>query len=74
MAELLSTMAQVPLDVGCRIVFEAIDPDTGAPVTGVVIQNANIYGYNLTPGAGSGQAPADEVPLWLPIPLEGADG
>ena len=48
MAELLSTMAQVELDTGMQITFEAIDPTSGAPVTGVIVSNIAIGADDLS--------------------------
>ena len=59
-------MAQVPLVYGCKIVFEAIDPATGSPVTGVIIDDPVVYGYNLSTPQDT--AIQSEQPLWLPVP------
>lgn len=48
MAELLSTMAEVTLGPSYQVIFEAIDPVTGAPVTGVVVSNIAIAAEDLT--------------------------
>lgn len=43
----------VDLDLNCQIVFEAVDPTTGAPVSDVLIDNALIrVETNLGAGAG----------------------
>ena len=42
-------MAQVPLTYGCTVSWEAIDPTTGATITGVVIRDATLYGNPLPP-------------------------
>lgn len=67
MAELLSTMAQVVLGPGFQITFEAIDPTSGAPVTGVVVSNIGIGADDLSAQIGTAQ---DTFPLLLPL----ADG
>lgn len=64
MAELLSTMAQVTLGPGYQITFEAIDPVSGAPVTGVVVSNIGIGAEDLSGTSG----PLDDTfPLLLPL-------
>lgn len=68
MAELISTMAQVQLTNGCKVSWEAIDPDTGAPVDGVIIRDAVLYGYDLTDTPPP--ATVDQTPLFVPLPNE----
>ena len=41
-------MAQVTLGPGYQIVFEAIDPTDGSPVTGVVVSNIAIGAADAT--------------------------
>lgn len=48
--QLPASIPPMTLDAGCTITFEAIDPDTGAAVTGVTISAAAIYATNVTPG------------------------
>jgi hypothetical protein len=43
LAELLSTMPVLPLVGDMRVQFEAIDPSTGAAVSGVKVSLAVIY-------------------------------
>lgn len=43
MAELTASMPPLPLKDGMQVVFEAIDPTSGAPVSGVRISNATLY-------------------------------
>lgn len=45
---LLAPIPPMTLDAGCSITFEAIDPATGAAVTGVSISFATIYATNNT--------------------------
>lgn len=66
MAPRLSTMSSVELTVGCRAVFEALDPTSLAPVAGVKITDPTIYGVNVTPN------PDDVQPLIPPSPVTGA--
>jgi len=51
------------------ITFAALDPTSGAAVTGVVISNAQIHAANLS-GSSMQQLTVGppEQPLWLPIP------
>lgn len=56
-------MAQVVLGPGYQITFEAIDPVTGAPVTGVVVSNIGIGADDLSAGAASTD---DILPLLVP--------
>lgn len=49
MAELLSGMPVLPLTKSCQVKFEAIDPSTGAAVSGVLISDAVIYATDSAP-------------------------
>jgi len=64
----ISTMATPLLVYGAQIIFECIDPTTGAAVTGVTITNPVVSGVNLS----TEQAPAPAIPpaspLWVPLP------
>jgi hypothetical protein len=69
MAQLQSTMASLPLIANYTAVFEAIDPDSGDPVSGVIVVDPSVYGINLSdqgttaPAAGPFQLiPLDELP------------
>lgn len=70
MAELLSTLAEATLSSGMSIVFEAIDPTTGAAVTGVKVSNIGIYG-DTPDDTTSPAAPEPTAPLFVPLPQEG---
>lgn len=59
-------MAQVTLGPNYQIVFEAIDPASGAPVTGVTISNIAI-------GAADMSGSSSQVPL-TPLLLNSASG
>jgi hypothetical protein len=48
-SQLIGPLPAITLDAGCTVTFEAIDPDTGAAVTGVAITSATIYATNDTP-------------------------
>jgi hypothetical protein len=56
-------MAQVTLGPGYQIVFEAIDPTDGSPVSGVVVSNIAIGAADGSAGAGSA---VDILPLLVP--------
>jgi hypothetical protein len=64
MTELLSTMAEVTLGPSYKVIFEAIDPTSGAAVTGVVVSNIAIAAEDLTGRAAAGSG--DVFPLLLP--------
>lgn len=63
-------MAEATLPNGATIVFEAIDPTTGAAVTGVVVSHVAILAETVDTGLGGKVALEDAVPLWQPIALE----
>lgn len=69
MAELMSTLAEVTLGPLYEIKFEAIDPDTGDPVTGVLVTDVGIYVETDDPLPEQGDTPPVQ-PLWLPLALE----
>lgn len=67
--QLIAPLPAFTLDAGSTITFEAINPDTGAAVTGVTISSASIYGVNFTDDDQTGPAvEEDPLPLFLPIP------
>ncbi len=66
MTELISTMAQVPLQNGATARWEAIDPSGGNPVAGVIIHDATLYGYD-TASFDRGQGAEKLPPLFVPI-------
>lgn len=70
MTEQLSTLAEATLNGGMSIVFEAIDPSTGAVVTGVVVSRVAILAETVDAGL-DGQVQLDDSdPQWQPIALE----
>ena len=70
MAELISTLAEATLVGGMFIRFEAIDPTSGAAVTGVKVSSVAVLA-ELQPGGTLAQVTLDDsVPQWTPIPLE----
>lgn len=69
MTDLLSTLAEVTLYEGYQIVFEALDPTTGAAVAGVKINSATITAEDLSSPIGGG-AIENAVPLLTPLSLE----
>ncbi len=52
----------IDLDSGCTVVFEAINPTTGAAVTGVTISNALLRVDYAGAGSDSGAGPFLLVP------------
>lgn len=63
---LIAPLALMTLDAGCTITLEAIDPTTGAAVTGVTVSQAAIYADNSTYNA----APLVRQPLYALEPIE----
>jgi hypothetical protein len=45
-AQLAASIPPLTLDAGCTITVEAIDPTTGAAVTGVTVSQVTIYADN----------------------------
>lgn len=65
--QLLARMPPLTLDAGCTVTVEAIDPSTGATVTGVTITSAAVYATNTT----EGKLPPPPVPR---LTLQAATG
>lgn len=61
-------MAVLPLTFGSRVVAEALDPTSFAPVAGVIIGAFTIYAIDS--GADAGNTQELVAPLWVPLPLE----
>lgn len=68
--ELISTFPALPLQYGCKIVIQALDPTTDAVVTGVKVVNPVCYGLDLTGGAAPITPVPAIAPLWVPEPLD----
>lgn len=64
--QLLAPMPLITLDAGCTLTLEAIDPDTGAAVTGVTVSAVAIYGSNYAP---PDKTPEPESPLPVFVPI-----
>lgn len=47
--QLIAALPPLTLDAGCTITLEAIDPSTGAAVTGVIVSQVGIYATNAAP-------------------------
>ena len=63
---LVAGIPQLALDGGMSIVFEAIDPTTGAAVSGVVVSNVAIYADDLSQTALAGITPPTLAAGFLP--------
>lgn len=64
MADLTAPLAVVELTNGAQIVYEALDPTTSAPVTGVVVSGTAITAVDLSVSDTAGTAPP---PLLVPV-------
>lgn len=64
---LIAPMPVVVLDYNCRIVFEAVDPTTGAAVAGVKVVSPSVYGENLATLVDDRQAGAPLPPLYVSL-------
>lgn len=70
MAELISTLAEATLSGGMYVRFEAIDPTTGAAVTGVKVSAVAVLAELEAAGLNA-QVPLDDtIPQWVPVPLD----
>jgi hypothetical protein len=65
---LISTMPALPLTAYCTVEWVAIDPTSGADVTGVTITNPTLYGVDLSGTVGETEIPPAPDPLWLNVP------
>jgi hypothetical protein len=54
--QLIGPLSLLTLEAGCTITLEAIDPSTGANVTGVTVSQVAIYGVNAVPTEINGNA------------------
>lgn len=55
--------------------FAALDPNTGAAVTGVTVSNVGILAAQDLPATADTEDQfVATTPLWLPIPLDEQDG
>lgn len=68
--QLIGPMPALELDSGCTVTVEAINPDSGAAVTGVTVSNVVIYGNNFVPGEDLNAAPPDSEVLYAYQPSE----
>lgn len=66
-------MPVMSLNSGCTVTLEAIDPATGANVTGVTVTLAAFYGLNLTEDATNGELPPELLPSASPLWVSVAD-
>ena len=68
-------MPVITLNSGCTVTLEAIDPASGANVTGVTVTLAAFYGLNLD-STGTGDTLPPEAlpgsePLWISVDNSG---
>jgi hypothetical protein len=64
--QLIAPLPLITLDAGCTLTVEAIDPDTGAAVTGVTVSQVTIYADNSSTLP---TAPIERTPLYALDPL-----
>lgn len=71
--EQVAPLPRTTLISGMTIAFEAIDPTTGAPVAGVEVSVAAVYGDDGNASVEAVTAPSVQLPsttpLWAPIPV-----
>ncbi len=67
--QLLSTMPEITLERLYKVQFEAIDPSTGAAVTGVTVGNVSVTTLQAAEFEVTTPEPV-AAPLWLPIPTD----
>lgn len=69
--QLLGPMPELTLDAGCTVTWEAIDPASGAAVTGVTITQAAVRAVNFAPTlTGQVVEPEPILPYFVPIPAD----
>lgn len=68
--QLKAPMPAYTLDAGCQITVEAIDPNTGAQVTGVTMTNFTIRTPNNVDALS--RTTVERAPLWVPDTVESA--
>ena len=67
---LISTMPALPITADCTVEWVAIDPTSGADVSGVTITNPTLYGVDLSGNVGSTVLQPGDVGPWLPLPAD----
>lgn len=70
MTELIAPLPEVVLVPGSTITFEAIDPSTGAAVSGVKVNNVAIYCDTASGGGDTPAPPEEAAPLFVPLAVE----
>jgi hypothetical protein len=68
MADQIGPMPVLTLSNGAQVMFEAIDPTDGTPVSGVEITAAMISGIDLTVPDESESPPVANTAIFLPGP------
>lgn len=57
------------LNAGATVTFEAIDPNTGAQVTGVTVSQVALHGINYAPDFDTPAGQFEPIlPLFAPVP------
>jgi hypothetical protein len=64
--QLLASLPPLTLDAGCTVTVEAVNPTTGAAITGVTVSAVTIYADNAT----TVPTPVERAPLFALEPLE----
>lgn len=64
---LIATMPALPIGANYTVEWVAIDPTSGADVSGVTITNPALYGVDLSGNVGETHA-APVEPLWIDLP------
>jgi hypothetical protein len=74
MAQKLTAALPPDFDLPANFIVQvtAVDPTTGAAVTGVKVSNVAIMAAPVTPDTSDSGAPfPPATPLWLPVPVDG---
>lgn len=67
--QLLSTLPEITLERLYKVQFEAIDPVSGAAITGVTVGNVSVTTLQAADFVVTTPVPP-VAPLWLPIPTD----
>jgi len=64
----MALMPVLPLTADCTVEWVAIDPTSGADVSGVTVTNPTLYGIDLSGNVGETKNEPSDEPLWLDLP------